>query len=124
MLCATPAAVTMFMAPGPIELVATMIWRRFLALARRVRRAPSTARSGRARSAAVLHGLERFAQAVTLPWPKIANTPPNSGASAPSITVRWAHSHFTSACAIVSRIVFIAAPPLNPRQRANIARRV
>ena len=28
-----PAAVTMFSAPGPIELVATMIWRRRFALA-------------------------------------------------------------------------------------------
>jgi hypothetical protein len=31
---ATAAAVTMFVAPGPIELVATMIWRRRLALAK------------------------------------------------------------------------------------------
>ena len=30
---ATPAAVTMFRAPGPIELVATMNWRRLTALA-------------------------------------------------------------------------------------------
>ena len=26
--CATPAAVTMFVAPGPTDEVATMIWRR------------------------------------------------------------------------------------------------
>ena len=30
---ATPAAVTMLVAPGPMDEVATMIWRRFLALA-------------------------------------------------------------------------------------------
>ena len=30
---ATPAAVTMFVAPGPIEDVATMIWRRRIAFA-------------------------------------------------------------------------------------------
>ncbi len=31
--CAMPAAVTMLSAPGPIEVVATMIWRRRVALA-------------------------------------------------------------------------------------------
>src|SRR3954454_8167825 len=42
---------------------------------------------------------------VTLPWPKIAETPANSGTSLPSITVRWFTSQRTIAWAVVSRTV-------------------
>ena len=49
----------------------------------------------------------------TLPWPKIAQTPPNSGTVSPSSEVRCAAIARTSACAAVSRIVadVIAVPP-------------
>ncbi len=88
---ATPAAVTRFRAPGPIDDVATMNCRRRIAFAN-----PTAASaipcsfwprhvgsSSRASYSAV-------PRQVTLPWPKIANTPGTSGASAPSMTVRWA----------------------------------
>ena len=41
----------------------------------------------------------------TLPWPKIAQTPAKSGTVSPSISVFWAASSATSACAMVRRIV-------------------
>src|SRR6186713_345990 len=41
---------------------------------------------------------------VTLPCPKIANTPGNNGASRPSIVVRWAIRYLTIAWAVVSFI--------------------
>ena len=88
---ATAAAVTMFVAPGPIELVATMIWRRRLALAK------ATAASAMPCSFCPRHvGMTSFTASsagprqVTLPWPKIANTPGNSGCSSdPSTAIRW-----------------------------------
>ena len=88
---ATPAAVTMFVAPGPIELVATMTCRRRVALpnATAARPIPSsvwprqTGISSRCCSRA-------WPRLVTFPWPKIANTPGNSGTSRPSTSVRWA----------------------------------
>ena len=43
----------------------------------------------------------------TLPWPKIAQTPPKIGSSTPSITVFCAARKRVSACAMVSRSVFI-----------------
>src|SRR5690606_30447724 len=55
---------------------------------------------------------------VTLPCPKIANTPWNSGSSAPSISVRCPASQRTRACAIVRRIVFLAMPA-SLRRRAS-----
>src|SRR6187200_3114762 len=41
---------------------------------------------------------------VTLPCPKIANTPGNNGAASPSIVVRWAIRYLTIAWAVVSFI--------------------
>ena len=88
--CATPAAVTMLVAPGPIELVATMICRRRLALAK------ATAASAidcsfwpRQVGSSSLTASSASRRQVTLPWPKIANTPGNSGSFSPSITVCW-----------------------------------
>ena len=88
---AAPAAVTMFVAPGPIEDVATMICRRRVAFAN------ATAASAmpcsfwpRQVGSVVPRLVERVPRPVTLPCPKIANTPGNSGASRPSTTVRWA----------------------------------
>ena len=50
----------------------------------------------------------------TLPWPKIAKTPGNSGTSVPSSSSeRCAIIQRTSACAVVSRIVpVISVPPV------------
>ncbi len=78
----------MFSAPGPIELAATMIWRRRFALAkpmaasaidcsfcpRHVGRTSCTASRASDRQ-------------VTLPWPKMAKTPGKRGSSLPSIIV-------------------------------------
>ena len=88
---ATAAAVTMFVAPGPIELVATMIWRRRIALAK------ATAASAmpcsfwpRHVGSSSLTSSSAGPRQVTLPWPKMANTPGNSGCGEPSISIRWA----------------------------------
>src|SRR5262249_10155253 len=55
---------------------------------------------------------------VTLPWPKMAKTPANSGTSWPSITVRCAVRYFTRAWAMVRRMVFMALyPPDLPSTR-------
>jgi len=71
--------VTMLVAPGPMELAATMIWRRRLALRRRRgerHRLLVLAAPGRQ---FLLRGFERLPRQVTLPWPKMAKTPGNSG---------------------------------------------
>ena len=88
---ATAAAVTMFVAPGPMELVATMIWRRRMALAK------ATAARAMPCSFCPRHvGKVSFTASsagprqVTLPWPKMAKAPANSGRSSPSISVCWA----------------------------------
>src|SRR4051812_32384650 len=46
----------------------------------------------------------------TLPWPKIAQHPANSGTSWPSISARWAHRNLTKAWAMVRRTVGIGPP--------------
>ena len=86
---ATPAAVTIFSAPGPIEEDATIIcWRRF-ALAN------PTAASAIPCSFCPRHVRMFFRSSsnatprlVTLPCPKIANTPGNNFSSLPSIIIR------------------------------------
>ncbi len=88
---ATAAAVIMFVAPGPIELVATMIRRRRDALAKATaasampcsfwpRHVGNTSRTSS--SAGPRH--------VTLPWPKMAKAPGKSGCGEPSISICWA----------------------------------
>jgi hypothetical protein len=81
----------MFRAPGPIEVVHAMTWRRNFALANAIAAcaiacslwARQVGRTSRTWCSA-------SPRPATLPWPKIAQTPANSGASAPSMTVRWA----------------------------------
>jgi hypothetical protein len=88
---AMPAAVTMFVAPGPIDDVHTMIcWRRIaFANAAAARPMPCsfcprhTGISSRCTSS-------EWPRLVTLPCPKIASTPGNSGTSSPSTTMRCA----------------------------------
>ena len=124
LVCATPAAVTMLVAPGPIELVATMIWRRFFALAigdaGQRHRLLVLAAPGRQ---VVLDRLERLAEAgdvaVAEDREHAART---AAASVPSITVRCAQSQRTSACAIVSRTVFMATPPRQNRSAEQTSR--
>ncbi len=88
---ATAAAVIMFVAPGPIELVATMIRRRRDALAKATaasampcsfwpRQVGNTSRTSS--SAGPRH--------VTLPWPKMAKAPGKSGCTEPSMSICWA----------------------------------
>jgi hypothetical protein len=109
--CAMPAAVTMFSAPGPIELVATMIWRRRFAFANAMAAIAMDCsfcprhvgkRSFTASRASPRH--------VTFPCPKIAKTPGKRGASSPSISVRWAMRNLTTAPAVVRRIVSTGPP--------------
>ena len=77
---AAPAAVTMFVAPGPIEDVATMICCRRVAFANATAASaiPCSfwARCVGSRSRASCRALPSPS---TFPWPKIANTPGNSG---------------------------------------------
>ena len=88
---ATPAAVIMFVAPGPTDDVATITcWRRTaFANAAAARPMPCsfcprhTGISSRCISS-------EWPRLVTLPWPKIPMTPGNSGTSSPSTTMRWA----------------------------------
>ena len=88
---ATAAAVTMLVAPGPIELDATMIRRRLEARAN-----PQAARAIPCSFWPLQVGSASWAcssswpRQVTLPWPKMANTPANSGTTPPSTSVRWA----------------------------------
>ena len=112
---ATPAAVTMLVAPGPIELAATMIWRRALALAKPIAAsAIDCSFWPRQVGSSSLTASRASLRQVTLPWPKMANTPGNSGTSAPSSSVRWAMSQRTSACAMVSLTVVIDWASLPP----------
>src|SRR5512132_4243079 len=99
----------MFVAPGPMELVVTMIWRRFLALAK-----PTAAMAivcsfcPRQVGSASPAACSASPKAVTLPCPKMANTPGNRGTSRSSMTVRWAMRNRTIAWATVSLVVSIA----------------
>ena len=119
---ATAAAVTMFVAPGPMEVVHAIMRRRALALAKAMAAwaiaCSLWARSVGSRSWTAWSASPRPA---TLPWPKIAHTPAKSGASPPSTSVRWAHRKRTSACAIVSRWVAIAVPPWPGPRRPTAA---
>ena len=87
-----PAAVTMLSAPGPMEDVAIMICRLRLALAKPIAASAMDCsfcpRQVGSRSWTDSSASERQ---VTLPWPKIANTPAKSGTRSPSKTVCWLH---------------------------------
>ena len=103
---AAPAAVTMFVAPGPIEDVATMICCRRIAFANASAASaiPCSfwARCVGRRSRASSRALPRPS---TFPCPKIANTPGNSGTSSSSTIVRCAMRKRTIAWAVVSLTV-------------------
>ncbi|CAB4755724.1 unannotated protein [freshwater metagenome] len=87
----TPAAVTKFVAPGPMDDVHTMICWRLIAFANAAAARPmpsslwprQTGISSRCISS-------EWPRLVTLPCPKMASTPGKSGASVPSMTIRWA----------------------------------
>ena len=89
---ATAAAVTMFVAPGPIEVVQAITRRRTWALANAMAAWAMAcslwARSVGSRSRAAHRASPSPA---TLPWPKIAHTPANSGVSPPSTSLPWTH---------------------------------
>ena len=79
--CATAAAVTMFVAPGPIELVQAIMRRRRLCLGKGdsgQRHRLLVMRPQRRQALALLHTAPRPSPA-TLPWPKIAKTPAKRG---------------------------------------------
>ena len=105
---ATPAAVTMLSAPGPIDDVATITCRRSMAFPKptAARAIPSSVlpRQVGSRSRSSNRAVPRPS---TLPCPKMPNTPANRGTSLPSRSSdRWAIIQRTSACAVVSRTVF------------------
>ncbi len=106
---ATAAAVTMFVAPGPMDVVQAIMRRRACAFANAMAAwaiaCSLWARRVGRRSWAAWSASPRPA---TLPWPKIAHTPPKSGTSVPSASVTWAQRNRTSAWAIVSRAVPIS----------------
>ena len=88
---ATAAAVTMLVAPGPIELVATMIWRRRMALVKATAaRAIPCSFCPRQVGKTSLTSSSAGPRQVTLPWPKMAKAPAKSGRSSPSISMRCA----------------------------------
>src|SRR5512145_1127218 len=78
--CATAAAVTMLLAPGPIEVVQAIIRRRACALAKAIA-ACAIACSLCARKVGSLRRMACSAgpSPATLPWPKIAQTPAKNG---------------------------------------------
>ncbi len=103
----------MLVAPGPIELVATMICRRAFALAKPIAAsAIDCSFCPRQVGSSSLTASSASLRQVTLPWPKMANTPGNSGTSAPSSSVRCARSQRTSACAMVRRTVVMLGLPV------------
>ena len=94
--CATPAAVTMFSAPGPIDDVAAITWRRSVA------RAYATAASAmpcsfwpRQVGSSSPASCSAVPSPSTLPCPKIAKTPANSGTGVPSSS--------SERCAVIQR---------------------
>ena len=88
---ATAAAVTMLVAPGPIEESDTMIWRRFIALAKPIAAsAIDCSFWPRQVGSSSFTGSSASPRQVTLPWPKIAKTPAKSGTSLRSMMVLWA----------------------------------
>jgi hypothetical protein len=86
--CATAAAVTMFVARGPMELVQAIMRRRRLALAKAIAAKPIAcslcARKVGSRSHASYNASPIPA---TLPCPKMAKTPTNKGTSRPSTSL-------------------------------------
>ena len=87
---AVAAAVTMFVAPGPIDEVAIISCRRRLALAKPMAASVIDCsfwpRQVGSRSCTASSASDRQ---VTLPWPNIPKTPANSGTRWPSISVNW-----------------------------------
>ena len=77
---ATAAAVTMLVAPGPIELAATMIRRRLAARAnpQAASAIPCSFWPRQVGSTSCARS-SSWPRQVTLPWPNMANTPANSG---------------------------------------------
>src|SRR5262245_12230364 len=112
--CATAAAVIMLVAPGPIEVVQTIICRRRAALAKATALC-AIACSLWARKVGSVSCAWNSASPMpaTLPCPKIAHTPANSGTSLPSRMLRWLARYRTTACAMVRRTVFIEWLPVS-----------
>ena len=75
---------------GFVHLAATMIWRRFFALAKPIAASAIVCsfwpRQVGSWSCTCSSASDRQ---VTLPWPKMPNTPANSGTRVPSISVNW-----------------------------------
>ena len=109
---ATPAAGTVLRAPGPIDVVTAITWRRRADLAKptaasaiadsfwpRMVRMPSRCRSSAS------------PRLSALPWPKMAKTPGTRAMTSPDRSSRtcWAMRKRTIASAVVSRTVVIPA---------------
>jgi hypothetical protein len=88
---ATAAAVTMFVAPGPIDVVHAIMRRRREALAKAIA-ACAMACSLWARNVGKASRADHSAspKPATLPWPKMAHTPANRERLSPSMSVRCA----------------------------------
>ena len=87
---ATPAAVVMLRAPGPIELIETMICRRRFAFAKPIAAsAIDCSFCPRQVGNSSLTASSASERQVTLPWPKMAKHPGKSGTVLPSISVFW-----------------------------------
>ena len=88
---AIAAAVTMFVAPGPTDDVATMICCRRMRLAKAAAASPMPCSLWPRQTGISSRCCSRECPRLsTLPWPKIPMTPGNSGCSTPSISMRWA----------------------------------
>src|SRR4051794_20825299 len=100
----------MLEAPGPMEVVQAIIWRRFLALAKATAASAMPCSLWARNVGSVSRAWYRASpNPATLPWPKMPQQPANSGTSAPSMSERWAARYRTTAWAAVSRIVFSIA---------------
>ena len=118
--CASAAAVTRLVAPGPTEVVQAIMRRRRFALAKAIAAcAIACSLCARKVGSALRCAASASPMPATLPWPKIANTPWKSGSLArrPS-RMRCAARYRTSAWAIVRRIVFMR-PSRGGRRRAR-----
>src|SRR5687768_2151654 len=108
--CATAAAVTKLLAPGPIEVVHAIMRRRAWALAKAIA-ACAIACSLCARNVGSLRRAACSAgpSPATLPWPKIAHTPAKSGLPSSSCAAK----KLTTASAIVIRTTATWVPLLD-----------
>ena len=106
---AQPAAVTMFIAPGPMELTHGMISRRFFCLANAVAASAMFCSFFPCRKRIECPPCDSaWPTPTTHPWPNTPNIARTNFVCTPSSSTYWLSRNRTSACAIVRRTRCIA----------------